>query len=288
MKQSDLITPWRGRKSMSTTRLIVPASRRMLAFAAAAVLLGGCTQVDSTEHCVLTRYGKVVEAKMSTGMNFTPLADATCFTMTDKNFPESGQVETLEAQTADPITVVGDVSIVYAYDPATVQRLFEDKRTPAAAEAEILNAVREGYRNALAGWTVVQIFSGNRAALSDSVKANIQRKVGDRARVKQVFVRDIKAPQAIEAARIQAAKQAQVLDQALKQFTIDSVNARGRLMQAQSEAEAKRLEAAAYSLNRELLQLRIAEAQARGLAEACKGVQTCVIGGSVMDAWKRQ
>ncbi len=259
--------------------------RTMLAAGSVGTL--ACTSVDSTEHCVLTRYGKIVEPKMTTGINFTPLSKATCFTMTDRNYPEAGGKESMEAQTADPITVQGDVGIVYSYDPATVSKLFEDKRTPEAAEAEILNAVREGYRNALAGWTVTQIFSGNRAALSDSVRAHIQRKVGDRARIKQVFVRDIKAPQAIEAARIEAAKQAQVLDQAQKQFVIDSVNARGKLMVAQAESEAKRLEAAAYSQNRELLQLRIAEAQSEGLAQACRGVQTCVIGGSVIDSWKR-
>ncbi len=254
---------------------------------AAVMLLAACTSVDTTEHCVLTRYGKVIEPRMSTGINFTPVSKATCFTMTDRNYPDAGGKETMEAQTADPITITGDVSIVYAFDPSTITQLFEDKRTPEAAEAEVLNAVREGYRNALASWTVSQIFSLNRAALSDSVRVNIQRKLGNRAVIKQVFIRDIKAPEQIETARIEAAKQAQVLDQAQKQFVIDSVRARGRLMTAQAEMESKRLEAEAYSQNRELLQLRIAEAQARGLAEACKGVQTCVIGGSVMDAWKR-
>ena len=193
----------------------------------------------------------------------------------------------MEAQTRDPITVIGDVGIVYAYDPATIIKLFEDKRTPEAAESEILNAVREGYRNALASWTVSQIFSADRASLSDSVRAHIQRKLGGRAIVKQVFVRDIKAPAAIETARIDAARQAQVLDRAIKQYQIDSVNARATLMGAEAQATAKRLEAQAYSQNRELLQLRIAEAQAKGLAEACKGVTTCVIGGSVVDSWGR-
>ncbi len=78
-----------------------------------------------------------------------------------------------------------------------------------------------------------------------------------------------------------------MLLQARQQFVIDSVRARGRVATATAEAEARRLEAAAYSQNPALLQLRIAEAQARGLSEACKGVQTCVIGGSIMDSWKR-
>jgi regulator of protease activity HflC (stomatin/prohibitin superfamily) len=253
---------------------------------AVTVLVAACSSVDTTEHCVLTRYGKIIEPRMSTGLNFTPLAKATCFSMTDKNFPESGGKETMEAQTRDPVTVVGDVSIVYAYDPATILQLFEDKRTPEAAEAEILNAVREGYRNALASWTVSQIFSADRASLSDSVRMHIQRKLADRALVKQVFIRDIKAPQQIESARIEAARQAQVLDRAIKQYQIDSVNARAKVMSAEAEATSRRLEAQAYASNRELLQLRIAEAQSKGLAEACKGVQTCVIGGSVIDSWK--
>jgi regulator of protease activity HflC (stomatin/prohibitin superfamily) len=275
-----------GRPPAPTIQIEVGKMRSSFALLAAALVVAGCTSVDTTEHCVLTRYGRVIEPRMSTGLNFTPLAKATCFSMTDKNFPDQGAKETMEAQTRDPITVVGDVGIVYSYDPATILKLFEDKRTPEAAEAEILNAVREGYRNALASWTVSQIFSADRASLSDSVRSHIQRKLGGRAVVKQVFVRDIKAPAAIEAARIEAAKQAQVLDRAIKQFQIDSVNARATVIGAEAQATAKRLEAQAYAQNRELLQLRIAEAQAKGLSEACKGVQTCVIGGSVLDSWK--
>lgn len=263
------------------------ALQHLVALGVLSTVTVACTSVDSTEHCVLTRYGKVVEPKMETGVNFTPLTDATCFTMTEKNYPGGDGKEVIEAQTQDPITVAGDVAVVYKYDPATIARVFEEKRTPDAAEAEIINAIREGYRNALSQWTIARVFT-DRAALSDSVKKHIQRKIGNRAQIVNVFVRDIKAPPQIEAARVEAAKQEQVLDQAEKQFVIDSVEARGRLMAAQSEAEAKRLEAAAYSQNRELLQLRIAEAQAKGLAEACKGVQTCVIGGTVMDAMQRR
>ena len=110
--------------------------RSSFALLAAALVVAGCTSVDTTEHCVLTRYGRIIEPRMGTGLNFTPLAKATCFSMTDKNFPEHGGKETMEAQTRDPITVVGDVGIVYSFDPATILKLFEDKRTPEAAESE--------------------------------------------------------------------------------------------------------------------------------------------------------
>lgn len=269
---------------MKSSSMLRPAVRRMSSLSMVWISLLACTSVDSTEHCVETRYGKVVNPRMSTGLNPTILTTATCFTMTERNYPSGGQKEVISAQTQDPITVEGDVAIVYKYDPATINRVFLEKRTPEAAEAEILNGIREGYRNALSSWTIAEIFQ-NRAALSDSVRMHIQRKIGDRAIITNVFVRDIKAPQSIEQARIAAAQQAQVLDKAQKQFTIDSVNARAQVMSAQASAEAKRLEAASYATNPALLQLEIAKAQAEGLARACAGpaISTCVIGGTTAD-----
>lgn len=256
-----------------------------LVLLALALPLAACTQVDTTERCVLTRYGEVVQEQMATGLNWTPLTDATCFTMTDRNYPEGG-AETISAQTADPVTIEGDVAIVYAYDPATIYQVFLDKRTPQSAEAEILNSVREGYRTALAGWTVAQIFSSNRASLADSVRAHIQRKIGARAIIRQVFVRDIKLPQAIEQARINSARQAQVLAQARQQYEIDSVNARAKVLTAEADARTKQLLAQSYASNPRLMELEAAKAFAEGLSKVCgQGVTTCIIGGSVMDSW---
>ena len=269
---------------MNSQLTLRAAVRGMTSLSVMSLGLVACTSVDSTEHCVETRYGKVVNERMSTGLNPTILTTATCFTMTERNYPAAGQKEMITAQTQDPITVEGDVAIVYKFDPATINTVFVEKRTPEAAEAEILNGIREGYRNALSSWTIAEIFQ-NRAALSDSVRAHIQRKIGNRAIITNVFVRDIKAPQSIEQARIAAAQQAQVLDKAQKQFTIDSVNARAQVMTAQASAEAKRLEAASYATNPALLQLEIAKANADGLARACAGpaVTTCVIGGTTAD-----
>jgi regulator of protease activity HflC (stomatin/prohibitin superfamily) len=242
-----------------------------------ALTLAACTSVDQTEHCIGTRYGKVIEPKMANGLNATIFEDATCFSLTDQNFPAtSGEKETMEAQTKDPITVEGDVAIVYAFDPTTVTDVFLEKRSAAAAEVQILNAVRDGYRGAIASWTVNEIFSAQRSVLGDSVKAHIQRKLGKLAVVKQVYVRDIRVPEAIEQARVQAAKQQQIYDQAQKQLAIDSMQARGKVIQAQASAEAKRLEAQSYSSNPKLLDLEIAKAS----SGICSGVTTCVIGAS--------
>ncbi|HEX2190837.1 MAG TPA: SPFH domain-containing protein [Longimicrobiaceae bacterium] len=251
------------------------------------VVFGGWTIVDSTEHCVLTRYGRVVERKMDTGLNFTPFANATCFSMTEQNFPRGAEEkETMEAQTRDPVTVLGDVAIVYSYDPGTIFEVFMEKRSPDAVETEIRNSIREGYRNALSGWTVAEIFSARRPTLADSVRSHIQRKVGNRANIQQVFVRDIKIPEQIERQRIAAAEQAQILDRAQKQFVIDSVNAAAQVIKARGEAEAKQLQARSYEANPRLIELDMIKAWSTGIGEACKGVQSCVLGGSVVDSWR--
>jgi len=258
----------------------------LLALIGVVIFFTGCTKVDQTDYCIETRFGKIVDEHMTTGMALTVFSEATCFPLTDVNFPSQGDTEQIEAQTADPVTVLGDVGVVYAYDPASVNQVFIAKRTPAAAEIEILNAIREGYRTALAGWTVADIFSGRRTELSDSVRAHIQRKLGDLAMIKRAYVRDIKIPKTIEDARIGAVAQAQVLDSTLKRFAIDSVAARATVIRAQAQAEATRLQAQAYASNPALLELERSKALAEGIARACSGPQitTCVIGGTVLDA----
>lgn len=274
---------------MKRTTAIAFAAMSIGLIAVLGLALGGWTIVDSTEHCVLTRYGKVVERKMDTGLNFTPFTEATCFSMTEQNFPTGAEDrETMEAQTRDPVTVIGDVALVYAYDPATIYDVFVEKRSSAAVETEIRNAIREGYRNALSGWTVAEIFSARRPDLADSMRVHIQRKIGDRARIEQVFVRDIKIPEQIERQRIAAAEQAQILDRAQKQFVIDSVNAAAEVIKARGQAEAKDLQARSYESNDKLIELDMIKAWSEGVAEACKGVQSCVLGGSVLDSWRQR
>ena len=263
--------------------------------------------VDATEHCVKTRFGKVKEEKIGTGFNYLGLHDATCFDMTDQNFPEEDGDDPImmEAQTSDPVTVRGDVSVIFAYDPLSVFDVYMDKRSEDKAQIEVLNAIRSGYRNAVAGWSVADIFSNRRSELGDSVKSHIQLLLNatndagaayQRAVIKGVFIRDIGIPTRIEEARIEAARQEQILDQARQQFTIDSVNANALVVAARARAEETRLNAIAYATNPALLQLEIAKAYAQGLAGICTArnidaagnvtetvATQCIVGGSVAD-----
>lgn len=249
-----------------------------------ALAVSGCASVDQTEHCVRTRYGKVKVERMDPGLTFTGMVDdVTCFNMTEQAWPEDGGVETMAAQTSDPLTIQGDVAILWRFNPETVFETFLDKRSQAAVEVDILNAVREGYRNALSGWSVDDIFSERRAGLSDSVQKHIQESIGDRAEVMTVFVRNVSVPQEIEAARQRTIERQQELQAARQQYQIDSVQSAAGLIQAQMEAMRRELEAEAYMVNPDLLELRAAEALAAGLKDVCRGVQTCIIGASALD-----
>lgn len=243
--------------------------------------LAGCTTIDTTEHCVATRYGKVIEEKGEPGLASEIAKDWTCFPLTDQNFPGKDKTEDMDVQTSDPVTLGLEVAMVYAYDPKTIYSLFLQKRSAEQVEAEVLNSLRSGTRDAVSGWSVAEVFSERRAFLSDSVKAHVQRKLGNRAILKQVYVRGIKAPPSIDQARVKAAEQAQILAQVRQQSTIDSVKAATSLFQARADNEVRKLQAKVYEDNPKLLDLEIARAK----SAICGQAQTCILGGSVADTW---
>ena len=259
----------------------------------ALVALTACDRVDQTEYCVKTQYGNVTDSTLTPGLVFTgaPGVELTCFSMTDQNFPEkhsddSTSTLVMDVQTGggeQPLTIQVEVSGVYAFDPATVYNVFLAKRREDRAEVEVFNSIQEGTRAAFGQWTINEIFSGQRADLSDSLKVHIQRKLGNRAIMKNVFVKKITLPRAIEEARIAASQQELILDKARKQFVIDSQNARGVIMKAEADARANELKAQSYQSNAKLLDLEIAKAWSAGLAQACNGASTCIIGGQALD-----
>lgn len=258
--------------------------RRLLATLLLLAPLTACAVVDSTEHCVETRYGDVVRPYVPPGLTGVLTVDLTCFPVTDMNYPlAQGETEQFEAQTSDPVTITGQISAVYSY--RDIPALFKDKRTPDNAQVQALNALREALGVATQQRTIAELFGPGRATFGDSVKAIAQRKAGAHIVFKQVFVNNLHAPQAIEAARIAAARKETELNQALKQLQIDSATATGARIKADAAAYAKQKEAEAMAASPEVLKLRVTEAMANGLARACAGASTCILGGNVIDKW---
>ena len=258
--------------------------------------LGACTSVDSTDHCILTRKGKIVEEQMSPGNNFTPMTDATCFSLTDQNFPEvaEGQdtkeaKETVNITTEDRRTVQVDLAMVWRYNRSRIVATFSQKRDPNRIRFDIFNSMREGPRNAGASWTTAEFASPMRESFADSAKAYVNRKLGGVAEVVTVYVRDIRLPADIEAAQKTVMEANARRTAETQQLAADSAANLRRILRAQTTAEERRLEAQSYENNPRLLDLRIAEQQANALSKACSGaaVTHCVIGGSVVDAYQR-
>lgn len=252
---------------------------------AVVLLLAGCATVDETEYCVMTRFGEVVNPDLGVGLQPTWLVnDVECFDMTDQRFPEDeDEVEVIDAQTSDPVSITAELSVIWRYDPETIYDIFLQKRSERQVEREVRDAIRSGARNAINGYSITEIFSEAREDVEESIRDAIQRNLGDRGVVLSAFMRDLGAPAPIEQARVRATEQEQRLQQAQRQFQIDSVNAEAEKLTADATAYAREVEARAYNENPGLLTLRGQEAMANGLGQACGGAQTCVIGGNVVD-----
>ncbi len=254
---------------------------RYLGLAGLVALVGCFSTIDSREHCVQIRMGKVANAHMSTGFIMLPVSTTECFTLTKQNFPQDPETPMMvEAQTADNLTISVDIAIEWSYIPEGVFDVFVTKGNAAGAEVIVYNAMREGTRGTINGWTTQRIFSAEREQLGVDLKASIQAEVGALPIIiHEVFVRGIEVPQAIEDARTEAVKQDQYFQQAQRQFQIDSVNARATIVKAEADAREKQLLAQAYSTNPQLLEVEIAKA----IAGICGNATTCIVGGSVAD-----
>lgn len=256
--------------------------------------LGACgfTTVERNQACIQTRFGDVVNngELLDPGFKAFIVSRTRCFDMREQTFPdeesEGERSVTMRAQTNDPLTVTGDVTVVYRFRPGSALEIYDTKGTEEALERELYAAISEGYRNGVVQYSVDELFSGKRTELDKQVQQFIQAKIGRETglvEILSVFIRNIEAPEEIERLRTQASSRDQMLDQERKQFQIDSIAAIRRVVNAQAFADSVRLEANAYASNPALLQLRATEAFANGMAEICSGTSTCIVGGNVLD-----
>ena len=162
--------------------------------------------------------------------------------------------------------------------------LFTEKRSPDRAEQEVDNAIRAGFATAMKQYSVTQLFSPQGASFDQTVRDQIQARLGDQTEIKNVFVTDLLPPQAIAEQRVAAAQQELQLKQALDQLKIDSAQATGRILKAEAAARETQLNAQALASSPEAIRIRIAEVTARGLSDALRAcTSNCFIGGDVME-----
>ena len=158
--------------------------------------------VDVGEVGVKHFLGIVDPVPMGQGIHvINPLASVEIMSVREQSFPPSGVVERIEAQTSEQMNVALEVSLLYRIDPARAPDLFARIGSEDLIKQSIvLNAIRNGVRDAVATKSINDIFSPDRAQVAADMRRAIQLKAGDRIEVVEVFLRDVQAPATVRAA----------------------------------------------------------------------------------------
>jgi len=171
-----------------------------------------------------------------------PLASVEKMSVREQAFPTDGGIERIEAQTSEQLNVALEVSILFRLDGANVPDLFQRLGTEQQIKSRIvLNAVRNGVRDAVATKSINEIFSPNRREIAADMKTEIQAKAGDRIEVLDVFVRDVQAPQKVrEAIEDKLQREQQV---AAERFQTEIIQERARqaIEEAKGIAQAQKI-----------------------------------------------
>ena len=146
--------------------------------------------------------GNVVETPLDEGIHvINPLASVEIMSVREQSFPAGGGVEQIDAQTSEQMNVRLEVSLLYRIDPARAPDLFARIGSEDLIKQSIvMNAVRNGVRDAVATKSINDIFSPDRSQVAADMRMAIQAKAGDRIEVVEVFLRDVQAPETVRQA----------------------------------------------------------------------------------------
>ncbi len=206
-------------------------------------MLNVVTLVDVGEVGVKHFLGRVDATPLNQGVHVVnPFATITKMSIREQAFPTDGGVERIEAQTSEQLNVTLEISILYRIDGANAPDLFQRIGTENAIKSRIvLNAVRNGVRDAAATKSINQIFSPDRREVAADMKEAIQAKAGDRIEVLDVFVRDIQAPERVRTAIEEKLQREQEVAEEQFQTQIIQERAKQQAEEAKGIAEAQEI-----------------------------------------------
>lgn len=215
----------------------------VMAFGVFLAFLNAVVLVDVGEVGVKHFLGRISATPLEQGVHvINPFAAVEKMSIREQAFPRDGGVERIEAQTSEQLNVALEVSMLYRIDgtnaPDLYQRIGSEQQITSRI---VLNAVRNGVRDAVATKSINEIFSPNRRELANDMLTEIQAKAGDRIEVLDVFVRDIQAPPRVrEAIEEKLEREQQV---AAEQFQTEIIQERAlqQAEEAKGIAEAQRI-----------------------------------------------
>lgn len=187
--------------------------------------------------------GSIDQAALGQGVHIiNPLATVEKMSTREQSFPSDGTVERIDAQTSEQLNVALEVSILYRIDPANAPDLYQRIGSEEQIKSRIvLNAVRNGVRDAVATKSINDIFSPNRRELALEMEKAIQAKAGDRIEVLDVFVRDVQAPPLVRQAIEEKLQREQNVAAERFQTEIIQERARQAMEEAKGIAEAQKI-----------------------------------------------
>ena len=187
--------------------------------------------------------GNVDSRPLEQGMHvINPLASVERMSVREQSFPAQGGIEQIEAQTSEQLNVTLEVSLLFQINGGNAPDLYDRIGSEEQIKRSIvLNAVRNGVRDAVATKSINEIFSPDRRELAISMKDEIQAKAGDRIEVVDVFVRDIQAPDRVRDAIEQKLEREQQVAAEEFQTQIIQERARQQAEEAKGIAEAQRI-----------------------------------------------
>jgi regulator of protease activity HflC (stomatin/prohibitin superfamily) len=171
-----------------------------------------------------------------------PLATIEKMSVREQAYPADGGVEHIEAQTSEQLNVALEVSILFRIDGANAPDLYQRLGSEDQIKNSIvLNAVRNGVRDAVATKSINDIFSPNRRDLATEMLAAVQAKAGDRIEVLDVFVRDVQAPARVRESIEEKLQREQQVASERFQTEIIQERALQAVEEAKGVAEAQRI-----------------------------------------------
>lgn len=219
------------------------ASYGMMVLGLLLAFMNTVTLVDVGEVGVKHFLGTVDPVPLEQGVHVVnPFASITKMSIREQAFPTDGGVERIEAQTSEQLNVDLEISILYRIDGNNAPDLYQRIGTESQIKNRIvLNAVRNGVRDAAATKSINQIFSPDRREVASDMKQAIQAKAGDRIEVLDVFVRDIQAPERVRTAIEEKLQREQEVSEEQFQTQIIQERAKQQAEEAKGIAEAQQI-----------------------------------------------
>ena len=108
--------------------------------------------------------GSIDSTPLDQGVHvINPLASIEKMSVREQSYPSDGGVERIEAQTSEQLNVSLEVAILFRLDGSAAPELFQRLGSERSIKSSIvLNAMRNGVRDAVATKSINEIFSPNR------------------------------------------------------------------------------------------------------------------------------